>query len=189
MTTNVPSSESFAVAMLPLGLIIFAHDSANRRSRSIALEGRGDQVLKLLVISALTRFCAMLDITTHKPCLILQLPSGALEGIIDGEGQIGIAFIRLRRTSHMNFATIGQREPNGHLVMTAGLMTIAGTFHNDAASGQPTEAVLQFCKVLIDCGLEFRRGLHTFEFDLGRRLHDHLRPPGGVLDHAASHRL
>jgi hypothetical protein len=85
----------------------------------------------------------MLDIAAHQPRLILELPAGALECIVDGEGQVGIAFILPRRTSNVNLPIVRQCQPNTHLVLTTGLVMITWTFDHDAGRGDPTKAALQ----------------------------------------------
>src|SRR6516225_1776986 len=116
----------------------------------------------------------LLGLASHQPCLILQSSAGAPEGIVDSEGQVGVTFILLGRTSNIDLTTIRECKPNAHLILTPALVVITGPLHDDATCGEPAKTALEFRNVLLDDRLEFGRGLKTLKFDLSWRLHDFL---------------
>src|SRR3974390_1392895 len=71
----------------------------------------------------------LLGLAAHEPRLILQPSPGTLECIIDGEGQVGVAFVLLGRAPNVNLTAVRQRKPNAHLVPATGLVTIPGPYH------------------------------------------------------------
>ena len=48
----------------------------------------------------------MLHLPLRAANLILELPAGVLEGIVEGECQIGMALIRRRRPFHIHLASL-----------------------------------------------------------------------------------
>ena len=114
----------------------------------------------------------LLGLASHQPRLILQSSAGAPEGVVDSEGQVGVAFVLLGRTSNIDLTTIRECKPNAHLILTAGLVVITGPLHHDAACGDPAKTAIEIRNVLLGGRLEFGRGLKTFKFDLSWRLHD-----------------
>jgi hypothetical protein len=146
----------------------------------------GKESLRLLVIwaSIHSRLRAVFDVAAHKPRLVLQLPAGALEGVVHGEGQIGVTFIQLGRASNVDLTAVGECKPNAHLVLAASPVVIAGTSDYNPACGEPAKAILQFRNVLLDGSSEFGGGLYTFEFDLRWCLHRHLNWRLATSDHS-----
>ena len=51
----------------------------------------------------------LLGLAAHEPRLILQSSPGAPEGVVDGEGQVGVAFVLLGRASNVDLATVRER--------------------------------------------------------------------------------
>jgi hypothetical protein len=120
-------------------------------------------------------FFVLLGLASHQPRLIPQSPAGAPEGVVDSEGQVGVAFVLFGRTSNIDLTTTRECKPNAHLILTARLVVITGPLHHDATCGNPAKTALEFRNVLLDGRLEFGRGLKAFKFDLKWRLHDFLR--------------
>src|SRR3974377_412746 len=75
----------------------------------------------------------LLGLASHQPRLILQSSAGAPEGVVDSEGQVGVAFVLLGRTSNIDLTTIRECKPNAHLILTAGLVVITGPPHTHSA--------------------------------------------------------
>jgi len=67
----------------------------------------------------------LLGLSLHQPGLVLQSSAGAFEGIIDGEGEIGIAFVLLGGACNVDLAAIWQCQSNTHLVLPASPVPIA----------------------------------------------------------------
>jgi len=83
-----------------------------------------------------------LGLSSHQPRLILQSSAGAPESVVDSEGQVGVAFVLLGRTPNIDLTTIRECKPNAHLILTAGLVVIAGPLHHDATCGDPAKTAL-----------------------------------------------
>src|SRR6185369_13898861 len=99
----------------------------------------------------------MFDITAHKSRLVLELSTRALESVVGGKGQVGVQFIQLRGTSDVDLPTVRERQPNAHLILTAGLVMVARTFDHDASGSGPTKAALQLRDMLLNGSPDFGR--------------------------------
>jgi hypothetical protein len=102
----------------------------------------------------------MFDVAAHEPGLVL---AGELEGIIDGESEICIALVLLRRAAYMDLPPVRKREPDTDLILTASRMPIAGTFEDNAGSRHRAKAALQFPNMLINPGPQLSRYLDIFK--------------------------
>ena len=65
------------------------------------------------------RALMMLHLSLRAANLILELPACVFEGIVEGECQIGMAFVRWRRPFHIDLAAVRKRETNMDLVKSA----------------------------------------------------------------------
>ena len=125
----------------------------------------------------------MFDITTHDPNPILQLPTGPLEGIIDGKREVRIAPVGVRRAAYIHLDTVGQSKTDAYLILTACLMMSTGIPDRDAAGGDPPIARLEIRNVAVDGLTYFRCAWEAFKFNLNRRLHDTLHR-GTIFEHS-----
>jgi hypothetical protein len=103
--------------------------------------------------------------------LILQLPAGMLEGVVNSECQIGMALICRRRPFHIHFATVGKGETNVDRIQSAFAMTLTRSLQHNAACGYATPALLKLCHVGGNRIFDFRGSGHALKYDFRRRLH------------------
>jgi hypothetical protein len=111
------------------------------------------------------------DHRPHTADLILQLPARPLEGVVDGECQIGMPLVGLRGTVDIDFAAVGKRQTNVNLVETAGVVMAAGSFQRHPASGGAAILPFQLAHMRGDNGAGLRICIHALEIDLDRCLH------------------
>ena len=104
--------------------------------------------------------------------LILQLPACALEGVVDGKIQIGIAFVILRGMANDDLASFGQREPDVDFVQAALLVMSAGGLEHHAACDNPAKPLFQLADMLDDAVTHAGIGGHALKIDLDGRFHD-----------------
>ena len=71
----------------------------------------------------------------HAADLILQLPARPFEGIVDGEGEVGMSLVGLCGAVDIDFAAVRQRQTNINFVETATAMMVAGRFQRHATRG------------------------------------------------------
>ena len=97
------------------------------------------------------RAFVMLHLPLRAANLILELPAGVLESIVEGECQIGIPLVLRRRPSHIHLAAVGKRETNVDLVQTAFAVMLTGPFQHDPARGYATPE-LSSCATCVAIG-------------------------------------
>ena len=102
--------------------------------------------------------------------MVLQPPPRAPERIVDGERQVRIALIRLRRTGDIDFTPVGKREPDVDLV-EPGPMVSARTFDHDAAGGYAAVALFQLADMRLDRLVDRLSPVHALEIDFDGRFH------------------
>lgn len=108
----------------------------------------------------------MFHLALNAAYLILKLTAGMPEGIVDGECQIGVPFIRPRCPSHIDFAPVRQRETNMHVVKPAKTMMMTWALYRDPASDYTTPPLLQLADVLGNRLLNLRRAADVLKLDL-----------------------
>jgi hypothetical protein len=113
----------------------------------------------------------MLHLSLRAANLILELPACVLEGIVDGECQIGMPSIRRRRPFHINLASVRKRETNMDLVKSAFAVMPPRPLQHDSARGYATPPLLEFGHMFLDGILDSRGCGHALKFDFRRRLH------------------
>lgn len=118
----------------------------------------------------------LLNVAAHTLDLILKLPAGALEGVVEGEIEVGIALIALRGAADIDLAPFRQGKPHGDLVKTPGTMVVAWRFEGDASGGDAAEPFLELADMLGDGGAQVGAGLHALKVDLNRGFHDFFLP-------------
>jgi hypothetical protein len=107
----------------------------------------------------------------HAVDLILKLPAGALEGVVERKIEIGIAFVVLRRMADIDLAAFRQSEADIDLEEAALAMMIAGRFQHDAAGRDAAEVLLELADVLGDGAAEVGPRLHPLKVDPNRGFH------------------
>src|SRR5271163_259456 len=75
--------------------------------------------------------------------VILQPPLCALEGVVDGKGQIGVPLVRLRDAADIDFPTVGERQADIHFVESAVLMMATGSLQRDPATRHPAVTLFE----------------------------------------------
>ena len=103
--------------------------------------------------------------------LILKLPAGALERIVDSKGQVGTPFVRRSGSLDVHFAPFRERKMNVNLIETADLVMLAGPFQHHPASRNAVPALLEFGDVFIDGVPDLLCRIYVLKFNFGRRLH------------------
>ena len=90
----------------------------------------------------------MLHLALQLANLILQLPARPLEGIVDGEVQIGMALIGLRGAVDIDLAAVRKGQADVDLIEPAGSVMTAGRLQHDAARRHATETLLELSNML-----------------------------------------
>jgi hypothetical protein len=111
--------------------------------------------------------------------MILEHPPRALEGIIDGKWQIGVALIGLRGARNIDLATVRKRQTDIDLVETAGLMVAAGPFQDNPARRYAAKPLLKLGHVLLNRSTDRRVRVHSLKVNFDRGLHEVLLMPFG----------
>src|SRR6516164_6247287 len=122
----------------------------------------------------------MLHLALHSTHMVLQLSSRVLEGIIDGELQIGMALVRRRRTRDIDFATVRKRQMNVHLIETAGAVVPTRRLQHDPAGCYSTATFFQRSDMPLDRSPDIRSRPHALKIDFNRCLHG--SSPSMLLD-------
>src|SRR6516225_3556695 len=103
---------------------------------------------------------------------ILQLAARPFEGVVDGEGQIGIPLVRRRRAFDIDLAAVGERETNMNLIEPARVVMAARALHHHPAGRRTAVTLLEFGNVPRDRVLDTRSPSHALEVDFDRGLHE-----------------
>src|SRR5581483_2097671 len=90
----------------------------------------------------------------------------------DRKRQMAVAFVGLRCTRDVNLATIGECDPDVHLVEPTIAMMFAGPFDDDPAGCDPTVPLFQLSDVLLDHLTRGRADIGALKINLYRGLHD-----------------
>src|SRR6185437_13590324 len=126
----------------------------------------------------------MFHLPLHAAHIVLQLPARMLEGVADGEGQISLPVVGVRRAAGNHLVAVRQRQVDIDLVIADAVMA-ARRLQHDARGGDAAEALLELIDVPGNDAADARIGVHALKIDLDRRLHDvtrceeviHLSPP------------
>jgi hypothetical protein len=113
----------------------------------------------------------MLRLTLRTAKLVLQLPAGAFERVVERKIWVGVALIRRRRPFHIHLAAVRQGEPDMDLVKPALAMPKTGPFQHNAARGYTAPALLEFGNMFFNDIFDLGGSSHPLKFDLRRRLH------------------
>ena len=103
--------------------------------------------------------------------LILQLPAGLLEGIVDSECQIAVALVRRWRSSYIDLSAVRQGKTNMNFIKSALAMMPSGSLHDNAAGRYSTPALFELADAPRNGVAHLRRARHALKVDLGWRLH------------------
>jgi hypothetical protein len=113
----------------------------------------------------------LLHLPLHCSCVVLQAPTCPLKSIIEGEGEIGMPFISLRRPRDINFPPVRKRETDIDLVKAPLAVMATGSFQHDPASGHSTIALFEVGDTPANIVLDFRASRHPLKIDFNWRLH------------------
>ena len=113
----------------------------------------------------------MLHLSLQLAYMILQLPARPLEGIVDGESQIGMPLVGLRGAVDIDFPAVRKRQADIDLIKSACPVMTAGCFQHHPASRHATKTLFEVGHMLGNGSLDFRTGGHALKFDFSRRLH------------------
>src|SRR5271155_4632102 len=100
--------------------------------------------------------------------VILQPAPRTLEGVVDGERQIGMPLVRRRGAADIDLAAVRQREANVHLVKSAVLMVSARRAQCDPAARHPAISLLELGDMLCNGILDLRRTRQALKIDFER---------------------
>jgi hypothetical protein len=103
--------------------------------------------------------------------LILQLPAGVFEGVVEGECEIRMPLIRRRSPFHIHLPAVRQRETDVDLVKPAGAVMLTGAFQHHPACSYTAPALLELRHVLRDGIFDYRSSGDALKFEFRRRLH------------------
>lgn len=127
-----------------------------------------------------------LHLTLQPAGLILQLTARPLECVIDRECQVGMSLVRLRGSSNIDLAAIGEREPDVDLIEPPGPVMAAGPLEHDPTGSHSIVTALQVFYVLDDGIPEFRGPIHALKIDFDRCFHIFKMNPSKSSDVDAS---
>jgi hypothetical protein len=125
-------------------------------------------------------FIVNLHLAVHLPDLVLQVPDGSVEGVMQREFEALESLVQMRGALNCDFALVWQAEVYMNVVKPAGMMAVARRFHDDTASGKPTIAILKTLDLRDDLITKCFGRLHSLKVYLRLRLHGLLLWAGSV---------
>jgi hypothetical protein len=126
----------------------------------------------------------MFHLSLRAAHLVLELPAGVLEGIVKGECQIGMPFVRWWRPFYIHLATVRKGQTNVNFVKSAFAVMLTGPFQHDPTCCYATPTLFELRHVGRNGVFDIRCSRHALKFDFGGCLH--FPTPACRLDAAKS---
>ena len=101
----------------------------------------------------------LLHLSLQPANMILQSSARPLERIVDGECQVGMAFVGLRGALNVDFPAVRQRKADIHLVQSAGPVMTAWALEHHAAGRHATKSLFEIGDMLFNGSPDFRTGV------------------------------
>jgi len=117
------------------------------------------------------RLRVMLHFAAHAPHLILQLTAGPVECVVEGEVEILMAFVLMRRAVDVDLPLVRETQMNLDFIGSTGMAMAARRPDRDVACGDAAIAFLEARQVMRYFVTELGRGLHSVEVDVRRAFH------------------
>jgi hypothetical protein len=93
------------------------------------------------------------DFTPETPHLVLKLAASPLEGVIQGEKEVGVTFIGVRGAGRVDFLSRWQSQPDIDFVKASRLMVAAGPGSDEAAGTDTSKSFFEKPDMLLDRSL------------------------------------